>query len=101
MASQPYDTRIAVPKAQVAPMLRSETKEKLPPPPTNQDDGDYVMPDDHDPNLKPVQMDRELEAVLKLRRESLYTETEEVNTKQSSEKPPSAAVQWSGNSSTI
>ncbi|XP_033948420.1 signal-transducing adaptor protein 1-like isoform X1 [Pseudochaenichthys georgianus] len=111
MASQPYDTRIdmspvpnilkTVPKAQVAPMLRSETKEKLPPPPTNQDDGDYVMPDDHDPNLKLVQMDRELEAVLKLRRESLYTETEEVNTKQSSEKPPSAAVQWSGNSSTI
>ena len=42
-----------VPKAQVAPMLRSETKEELPPPPTNQDGGDYVMPDDHDPDLKP------------------------------------------------
>ncbi|KAK5897010.1 hypothetical protein CesoFtcFv8_010113 [Champsocephalus esox] len=110
IASQPYDTHIdmspvpnvltTVPKAQVAPMLRSETKEKLPLPPTNQDDGDYVMPDDHDPKLKSVQMDRELEAVLKLRRES-HTETEEVNTNQSSEKPPSAAVHWSGNSSTI
>ncbi|KAI9538839.1 hypothetical protein NQZ68_008915 [Dissostichus eleginoides] len=117
VASQPYDTRIdmspvpkcvsissailkTVPKAQVAPMLRSETKEELPPPPTNQDEGDYVMPDDHDPKLKPVQMDGELEAVLKLQRKNLYTETEEVNTyeNQSSEKPPSAAVQWSGNS---
>ncbi|KAF3838477.1 hypothetical protein F7725_010245 [Dissostichus mawsoni] len=127
VASQPYDTRIGewnsavrrlqhvscpkcvsissailktVPKAQVAPMLRSETKEELPPPPTNQDEGDYVMPDDHDPKLKPVQMDGELEAVLKLQRKNLYTETEEVNTyeNQSSEKPPSAAVQWSGNS---
>ncbi|KAK1904086.1 Signal-transducing adaptor protein 1 [Dissostichus eleginoides] len=115
VASQPYDTRIdmspvpkcvsissailkTVPKAQVAPMLRSETKEELPPPPTNQDEGDYVMPDDHDPKLKPVQMDGELEAVLKLQRKNLYTE--EVNTyeNQSSEKPPSAAVQWSGNS---
>ncbi|XP_010784775.1 signal-transducing adaptor protein 1 isoform X2 [Notothenia coriiceps] len=69
MAPQPYDTCIdmspvpkcvgissailkTVPKAKVAPMLHSQTKEELPPPPTNQDGGDYVMPDDHDTNLK-------------------------------------------------
>ncbi|KAM6999996.1 signal-transducing adaptor protein 1-like [Tautogolabrus adspersus] len=70
---QPYDTRIdvshapkcisitstapkEVPKAQVAPMQRSETKEELSPPPTKPEEGEYVLPDDSRPehhNLKP------------------------------------------------
>lgn len=35
-----------VPQAQVAPMLRSQTKEELLPPPTKPVEGEYVVPDD-------------------------------------------------------
>ncbi|KAK5864756.1 hypothetical protein PBY51_015971 [Eleginops maclovinus] len=108
MVSQPYDTCIdmspiskcvnisspilkTIPKAQVAPMLRSEAKRELQSPPTNQDEGEYVFPDGH------VEADGELQ-VLKLQRKNLYTnrETEKVTTHEnpSSEKTQSAAVQW-------
>lgn len=97
MASQPYDTRIevspapecvsiasptpkTVPQAQVAPMLRSQTKAELPRPPANPE-GEYVVPNDQcadKHNLKLVQLDGELREVLKLRRENIYTETDQV-----------------------
>ncbi|XP_049442724.1 signal-transducing adaptor protein 1-like isoform X2 [Epinephelus fuscoguttatus] len=88
MASQPYDTRIevspapkcisitspipkTVPKAQVAPMLRSQTKAELPPPSAKPVGGEYVIPDEHEQKL--VQLDGELQEVLKMRRDIIYT----------------------------
>ncbi|KAL7396025.1 hypothetical protein ABVT39_027366 [Epinephelus coioides] len=87
MASQPYDTRIevspapkcisitsptpkTVPKAQVAPMLRSQTKAELPPPSAEPVGGEYVVPDEHEQKL--VQLDGELQEVLKMRRDIIY-----------------------------
>ncbi|XP_070770022.1 signal-transducing adaptor protein 1-like [Enoplosus armatus] len=115
MASQPYDTRIdvspapkcisinspapkTVPKAQVAPMLRSQTKEELLPPPAKPEEGEYVVPDDpDDQNLKQVQLDGELREVLKLQRETICTATdnEEVTYEnQTTEKSHSSMVLW-------
>nr|XP_015801384.2 signal-transducing adaptor protein 1 isoform X1 [Nothobranchius furzeri] len=91
--SQPYDTHIlpssapecvsipspssiAPPKAQVAPLLRSQTKEKLPPPPHKPDEGEYVVPDDSlDHNRKLAQLGNELRKALKTRRENIYSES--------------------------
>ncbi|XP_022045295.1 signal-transducing adaptor protein 1-like [Acanthochromis polyacanthus] len=90
--SQPYDTRIEVssapkrisitsstpkqvPKAQVAPMMRSKTKEVLQPPPDKHEDNDYAVPDDHD--LKFANMESELKGALKLRRQNLYAERDQ------------------------
>ncbi|KAM6952376.1 signal-transducing adaptor protein 1-like isoform 2-T2 [Lycodopsis pacificus] len=45
-----------VPKAQVAPMLRSQNKAELLPPPTKQEEDEYLVPEDQCPdvhNLKP------------------------------------------------
>ncbi|XP_070693166.1 signal-transducing adaptor protein 1-like isoform X2 [Pempheris klunzingeri] len=67
LVSQPYDTRIdvppapkcisitsptpkTIPKAQVAPMLRSQTKEELLPPPAKPVEGEYLCPDDDSPH---------------------------------------------------
>ncbi|XP_071313136.1 signal-transducing adaptor protein 1-like [Trachinotus anak] len=114
MASQPYDTRIelspvpksvssaspqpkTVPKAQVAPMLRSQTKVELPPLPNKQVESEYVVPDDHKPDdqkLKQVQLNSELRQALKLRREKTASDDEEMYENQSSEKPSSCTVQW-------
>ncbi|TDH07591.1 hypothetical protein EPR50_G00107540 [Perca flavescens] len=116
MPSQPYDTCInpssapkcvsitsptpkTVPKAQVAPMLRSQNKDELLLPPTKED-GEYVIPDDQCPdhNLRLVQLDGELRDVLKFRRKNLYTasDKEEVTTyeNQTTGKSPSGTVQW-------
>lgn len=120
MASQPYDTRIEVspapkcvsitsptpkkvPKAEVAPMLRSQTKAELPPPPTDPVGGEYVIPDDHCPdehNLKLVQLDGELREVLKMRRENVYTITDQEDTtyeNQTTEKSQPSTAQWTTN----
>ncbi|XP_044061212.1 signal-transducing adaptor protein 1-like isoform X2 [Siniperca chuatsi] len=125
MASQPYDTHIdvspapkcisitstftspaskTVPKAKVAPMLRSQTKEEPLPPPTKPVEGEYVVPDDHSPDdhkLKLVQLDGELREVLKLRKEVIYTATdeEEVATYENptAEKSCSSTAQWTKN----
>ncbi|XP_034739869.1 signal-transducing adaptor protein 1-like [Etheostoma cragini] len=116
VASQPYDTRIdvspapkcvsitsptpkTVPKAQVAPMLRSENKAELLLPPTKEE-AEYVIPNDHSPdhNLRIVQLDGELRDVLKFRRENIYTasDNEEVTTyeNQTIGKSPSGTAQW-------
>ncbi|XP_044220054.1 signal-transducing adaptor protein 1-like isoform X1 [Thunnus albacares] len=48
-----------LPKAQVAPMMRSQTKEELLPPPTTPEEGEYVVPEDQSPdykNLKQVEL---------------------------------------------
>ncbi|XP_075959508.1 signal-transducing adaptor protein 1-like [Anarhichas minor] len=118
MEFRPYDTRIdvspapkcisiasttpkIVPKAQVAPMLHSQTKAELLPPPTKQQEDEYLVPEDQCPdvhNLKLVQMDGELREVLKLRRENLYTETDmmEATTKrnETTVKSHSGTAQW-------
>ncbi|XP_026186270.1 signal-transducing adaptor protein 1-like [Mastacembelus armatus] len=93
MESQPYDTCIEVspppkcvsitspttktiPKAHVAPMQQSQPKEALLSTPAKPGEGEYVVPNDHkpdDPNLKLVQLDGELQRILKLRRENIYT----------------------------
>ncbi|XP_032383106.1 signal-transducing adaptor protein 1 [Etheostoma spectabile] len=116
MASQPYDTRIdvspapkcvsitsptpkTIPKAQVAPMLRSQNKVELLQPPTKEE-GEYVIPDDPSPdhNLRLVQLDGELRDVLKFRRENMYTasDKEEVTIyeNQTTGKSPSGTAQW-------
>ncbi|XP_068447392.1 signal-transducing adaptor protein 1-like [Clinocottus analis] len=119
VASQPYDTCIdvspapkhvnmtlptpkTVPKAQVAPMLRSQTKEEPLPPQTKSVESEYVFPDDQHPdvpNLKLVQLDGELHEVLKPRMENVYTEhdtVEEVTTEknETTEKSHSGTAQW-------
>ncbi|XP_022616089.1 signal-transducing adaptor protein 1 isoform X2 [Seriola dumerili] len=116
MASQPYETRIepspapknisitspalkTVPKAQVAPMLRSQTKEESLPPPTKPAEGEYVVPDDHRPDehkLKLDQLDSELRQVLRLRRESIQTASgeDEMYENQLTEKALSCTAQW-------
>ncbi|XP_034400148.1 signal-transducing adaptor protein 1-like [Cyclopterus lumpus] len=116
VASEPYDTCIdmtptpkyvsmtsptskTVPRAQVAPMLRSQTKEELLPP--KQEESEYVVPEDQCPdvhNLKLVKLDGKLHEVLKLRKGNLYTETGtvEVTTKmnETTEKSHSGTAQW-------
>ncbi|XP_041846669.1 signal-transducing adaptor protein 1-like [Melanotaenia boesemani] len=89
--SQPYDTRIevspppkcisinsskAVPKAQVAPILRSKTKEQLLPPTPKPVESEYVIPDEcpDDQHQMKAQLDGELQEVLKMRRENIYIE---------------------------
>ncbi|XP_073343757.1 signal-transducing adaptor protein 1-like [Pagrus major] len=113
MSSQPYDTRIdvspapvntslktpktkIVPKAQVAPMLRSNTKEELPPP-DKAAGGEYAIPDDHIPdnhNKKLVQLDDELRKVLKTRRNTLDPEAEEEKVYENQTKDKPHTVQW-------
>ncbi|XP_041652832.1 signal-transducing adaptor protein 1-like isoform X2 [Cheilinus undulatus] len=157
-ASQPYDTRFEVsptpkyisitpsapkqvPKAQVAPMQRSETKVD-PPPAAVPEEGDYVLPDDgksakfnQRPSKKNVfylrsccrilyqsvypvflsslskwvtffflfilaNLEGELRAVLKLRREAIYGGKEgETNKNQGASKSESGTATWSKNSS--
>lgn len=87
--SQPYDTCIdmssppksfditsrapkTVPKAQVAPMKRPESKVKVHPPQAKPEENDYVIPEEDLEKLKKAQMDGELREVLKLRREVIY-----------------------------
>ncbi|XP_051275098.1 signal-transducing adaptor protein 1-like [Dicentrarchus labrax] len=114
MSSQPYDTCIdaspapkcisitsptpkTVPKAQVAPMLRSKTKDELLPPPTKPEESEYVVPDAHDDHqLKLGQLDGELREVLKLRREIIYSaaDEDEAYENQTSKKSHSSAAQW-------
>ncbi|XP_038555010.1 signal-transducing adaptor protein 1-like isoform X1 [Micropterus salmoides] len=124
MPSQPYDTCInvfptpkcinitsaapkTVPKAQVAPMPRSQTKEELLPPPTKTEETEYVVPDDHSPganNLNLVQLDGELREILKLRKETISaTDEEEITTyeNETTEKSRSSTAQWNINSSTV
>lgn len=104
-SSQPYDTCIDVvaaprsisnsspakiiPKAQVSPMPHSKKEEPLPPTPKPLDN-EYVVPNDQSPDdheQKLAQLDEELQAVLKLRREATYKEagqTYENNTRRES-----------------
>ncbi|XP_030251692.1 signal-transducing adaptor protein 1-like isoform X2 [Sparus aurata] len=113
MSSQPYDTCIdvspapvnislntpiakTVPKAQVAPMLRSNTKEERPLP-DEPVDGEYINPDDHIPDRhkkKQVHFDGELRDALKLRRDTIDSaaDKEEVYQNQTGDKPHT--VQW-------
>ncbi|XP_023137991.2 signal-transducing adaptor protein 1-like [Amphiprion ocellaris] len=119
VVSQPYDTRIEaspapkcisitsptpkqVPKAQVAPMIRSKTKEELQPPP-EPEDNDYVVPDDGD--LKFVNLESELKGVLKLRRQNFYAECgqkEAANYEnQTKRKTLSNTMEWTTKNSTM
>ncbi|XP_054890787.1 signal-transducing adaptor protein 1-like isoform X2 [Poeciliopsis prolifica] len=91
VVAQPYDTRIvapppkcanmpppAVPKAQVAPMQRSQSKDKRLPPVLKPDEGEYVLPEDpmmDDQLMKKAQVADELQAILQKRKENLYMET--------------------------
>ncbi|KAI3351703.1 hypothetical protein L3Q82_020544 [Scortum barcoo] len=124
MPSQPYDTHIdvspapqcinigsaaskTVPKAQVAPMMRSQTKEELLPPATKQEEGEYVVLDDHIPddhNPKLVQLDGAFQDFLKLQRGIICIENDKVEgnvyQNQISEKSPSSKVQWTTERST-
>lgn len=87
--SQPYDTCIGVslppksiditsrapktvPKAQVAPMKRPDSKGQVHPPQANTEENDYVIPEEDLHKLKKAQMDGELREVLKHRREVIY-----------------------------
>ncbi|XP_074530995.1 signal-transducing adaptor protein 1-like [Halichoeres trimaculatus] len=87
--SQPYDMVIGVPsapkstnitsnapkmvpRAQVAPMKRPDSKEKAPPPQTKPEENDYVIPEEDLQKLKKVQLDGELRNALKQRREVIY-----------------------------
>ncbi|XP_027865339.1 signal-transducing adaptor protein 1-like isoform X1 [Xiphophorus couchianus] len=91
VVAQPYDTRIVVapppkcvnmpppvvPKAQVAPMQRSQAKDKHLPPIAGPDEGEYVLPEDplmDDQMMKKAQVAGELQAVLQMRKENLYVE---------------------------
>ncbi|XP_054454218.1 signal-transducing adaptor protein 1-like [Anoplopoma fimbria] len=118
MESQAYDTCIDVspapkyvnstppstktlPKAQVAPRRRSETKEALMPPLKKQEEGEYVVPEDRCPdvhNLSLVQLDGEPQEGLKMRRENVYTDIdkEEVTRKENkrTEKTNSGTAKW-------
>ncbi|XP_069027442.1 signal-transducing adaptor protein 1-like [Embiotoca jacksoni] len=117
--SQPYDTRIeispapecisiasptpkTVPKAQVAPMVRSQPVEEPPPPPATPEEGEYVFPDDTD--QKPVHLDSELQHIFQMRRQNLCSgcAEEEVPTyeNQTSAKSHCNAAQWTKNNST-
>ncbi|KAL6117596.1 stap1 [Pungitius sinensis] len=118
MACQPYDTCIdpsgapkyisitppvakIIPKAQVAPMLRSQTREELPPLPPPKQEDEYVLPEDQCPdvhNLNLVQLDGELRDVLKLRKENLYTETDMWNTPTKNNGKKSGTAEWSADS---
>ncbi|CAJ1058454.1 signal-transducing adaptor protein 1-like [Xyrichtys novacula] len=115
-ASQPYDTSIdvppapkcinispplpkTVPKAQVAPMKRTETKPE---------ESDYVVPDDCAPeyldlNQSKSQFDGELREALKSRRANIYAANEKeelsIYQNQASSKSQSVAVQWDKDSS--
>uniref|UniRef100_UPI003AAFE44E signal-transducing adaptor protein 1-like n=1 Tax=Centroberyx gerrardi TaxID=166262 RepID=UPI003AAFE44E len=94
--SQPYDTRIemppapkcitlssatpkAVPWAQVAPMVQSQTKEdsssppRASPPPTKTAESEYVAPDDHKSKQSVDNIEKELREVLRIRRQNIYS----------------------------
>ncbi|XP_040903627.1 signal-transducing adaptor protein 1-like [Toxotes jaculatrix] len=122
VVSQPYDTRIEVspvpkcisitspepktlPKAQVAPMLRSETQEELQPPPAKPEDGEYVVPDDHNQKLGEFQLDIELRQAIKIRRENIYTasdkQEEESYENQTTKKSHSGTAQWTTMDATV
>ncbi|XP_059202638.1 signal-transducing adaptor protein 1-like [Centropristis striata] len=93
----------AIPRAQVAPMLRSQTKTEPVPPPTNQEEDDYLVPDDH--NQKPDGFGGELREVLKLRRANLYVTTDDMKDteyeNETSEKSHSGTAQWTSNGATM
>ncbi|KAM4555684.1 signal-transducing adaptor protein 1-like [Odontesthes bonariensis] len=89
VASQPYDTRIDVstppkcirlpsstpkdvPKAQVAPMKRHSTNEKLPP----TEENEYLMPEDESPDDHELQLVHELREAVKSRKENIYMDSE-------------------------
>ncbi|XP_041799825.1 signal-transducing adaptor protein 1-like [Chelmon rostratus] len=117
MLSQPYDTHIevslapsinspapkTVPKAQVAPTLRSKTKEVPLPPPSRPVDSEYVVPDEDRPDdlneLKLAQLDGELQEALEAQRDTIYAATakEEVTTYENptGENCHSSRAQWS------
>ncbi|CAG5990563.1 unnamed protein product [Menidia menidia] len=91
--SQPYDTHFdvspppkciatplprtkTVPQAEVAPLKRPPTKEKLLPPPEEPEVNEYVVPDEDlsdDKELKFVNLESELRQAIKARRENLYS----------------------------
>uniref|UniRef100_UPI0037E883AA signal-transducing adaptor protein 1-like n=1 Tax=Semicossyphus pulcher TaxID=241346 RepID=UPI0037E883AA len=97
-----------IPSAKVSPMVRSETKEKLPLSPTDPEEGEYLLPDDDGPeyhNLKLGQFAGELREAVKLRGQNTYVATGEevVATNQSqatervSEKSRTSSAQWMRN----
>ncbi|KAM6923437.1 signal-transducing adaptor protein 1-like [Xenentodon cancila] len=116
--SQPYDTRIGpsplpkcvnvtpstskmLPKAQVAPMQRPQTKEKLPPQlPAKATETDYVVPDYPRSNNHNffAHMDEDLREALQKKRESIYAESggqeSTIYKNQSSKKPHGSKVTW-------
>ncbi|XP_070818287.1 signal-transducing adaptor protein 1-like [Chaetodon trifascialis] len=117
MLSQPYDTHIelslapsvtsptpkTIPRAQVAPMLRSKTKKVPVLRPQKPVDSEYVVPYDDSPDdrnePKLAQLDRELPEVLKFRGDAICAATtreEEVTTyeNQTSEKCQLNTVLW-------
>ncbi|XP_076594639.1 signal-transducing adaptor protein 1-like isoform X2 [Chaetodon auriga] len=124
MLSQPYDTHIelsfapsitlptpkTIPKAQVAPMLQSKTKEAPALPPKEPVGGEYVVPCDGSSDdlneLKLAQLDGELQEVLKFRRDGICAATtreEEVTTyeNQTSEKCHFNTVLWAIESAVV
>uniref|UniRef100_A0A3P9ID72 SH2 domain-containing protein n=1 Tax=Oryzias latipes TaxID=8090 RepID=A0A3P9ID72_ORYLA len=115
-ASQAYDTRIevmptpphpskAIPKAEVAPMLRSQSNEELDPHSEEFPSGEYVYPDDHrppKPRLDLVQEDNEFKEAIRKRRENLYSSCDNGNVEiksQHAEKRLSGTAGWSSSSS--
>ncbi|MEQ2235455.1 hypothetical protein ILYODFUR_002507 [Ilyodon furcidens] len=117
IVSQPYETRIEVspppkcvsvpppivPRAQVAPMQHSQTKDKLLPPLPKPDEGEYVMPDEpmlDDQMMKKAQVN-ELQAVLQRRKkENVYVETgkgEESTYENGNREKCNYKVQWATN----
>ncbi|KAF6717768.1 Signal-transducing adaptor protein 1 [Oryzias melastigma] len=115
-ASQAYDTRIealptpphtskAIPRAQVAPMLHSQSRDKLDILADKFPSGEYIYPDDHrppKPNLKLVQQDSEFKEKIRKRRENLYQTCEPGNieiTSQRAERRLSGTGEWTSTSS--
>ncbi|XP_024139485.1 signal-transducing adaptor protein 1 isoform X1 [Oryzias melastigma] len=114
--SQAYDTRIealptpphtskAIPRAQVAPMLHSQSRDKLDILADKFPSGEYIYPDDHrppKPNLKLVQQDSEFKEKIRKRRENLYQTCEPGNieiTSQRAERRLSGTGEWTSTSS--
>ncbi|XP_043982378.1 signal-transducing adaptor protein 1-like isoform X2 [Gambusia affinis] len=115
VVAQPYDTRIVappprcvnvsppvVPKAQVAPMQRSQAKDKHLPPVPRPDEGEYVIPeepmmDDH--MMMKALVTGELQAILRMRKENLYVDTgmDEDSTYLNEGEKFKSKVQWTTN----
>ncbi|RVE67316.1 hypothetical protein OJAV_G00101680 [Oryzias javanicus] len=116
-ASQTYDTRIemmpipphtskSIPRAQVAPMVHSQSKDELDLHAEKFPSGEYIYPDDHRPpeqNLKLVQQDSDFKKAISKRRENLYATCDGGNieiTSQQAERRLSGMAEWTSTSST-